>query len=81
MYALEHQVFWPLISQPPSVRVALQASAPTSEPAAGSDIETASTRPSTTPRSTFSFCCGEPNFSYPAAEMIVVANPPIGARP
>ncbi|OKK03636.1 hypothetical protein AMK26_19475 [Streptomyces sp. CB03234] len=63
------------------MRSARQVSAPTSDPAPGSDIETASTRPLVTPPSTTRFCSSVPNFSYAAAAMTVVAKPLIGARP
>lgn len=63
------------------MRSARQVSAPTSDPAPGSDIEMASTRPLTTPSSTTRFCSSVPYFSYAAAAMIVVPKPLMGARP
>ena len=79
MWALEHHVFWPLMTQPSSVFVALQVRPPTSDPAPGSDIEIARTSPRQTRPSRSCFWASEPNFLIAAAVMIVVPKPPIGA--
>lgn len=80
--ALEIQVFWPSITQPPSAsRRARQRSAPTSDPAPGSDMAMASTSPRTTPDSTRRRCSSLPKLSYAFAAMTVVMNPPAGTIP
>ncbi len=79
MWALEHHVFCPLITQPSSALVARQVRPPTSDPASGSDIEIDSTEPRVTPPSSRCFCSSLPAFSIAAAVIIEVAKPPIGA--
>ena len=63
MWAALIQVFWPLRVSSPLERSTLHLRLPTSEPASGSDIAIASTRPSQIPRSISFFCSSVPNRS------------------
>lgn len=65
--AAEIQVFWPLSTKPPSRASARQERLPTSEPASGSDIAIASTRPRAIPPRISSFCASVPKRSYAPA--------------
>ena len=63
MWAAEIQVFWPLRTKPPFWRSARQERLPTSEPASGSDIAIASTRPRVIPPRISAFCSSVPKRS------------------
>ncbi len=63
MWAAEIQVFWPFRTKPPFWRSALHERFPTSEPASGSDIAIASTRPSVIPFRISCFCSSVPKRS------------------
>ena len=67
MWAAEIQVFCPFRTKPPFWRSALHERFPTSEPASGSDIAIASTRPSVMPLRISCFCSSVPKRSYAPA--------------
>ncbi|HLL85949.1 MAG TPA: hypothetical protein VK387_01405, partial [Thermoleophilaceae bacterium] len=81
MCAYEHHSFEPSSTHEPSERSARVWSAPTSDPASGSDMAMASAPPSATWPSRRCFCCSEPKQASDPTTISVTGYAPIGASP